>query len=46
MSKSAKAKLDDKLATETHQLREHKIHKIHVAMEVLVYGAEKVTTSK
>jgi hypothetical protein len=46
MSKSAKAKLDEQLATESHQLREQKIHKIFPAMEVLVYGAEKVTTSK
>ena len=46
MSKSAKAKVDEQLATESHQLREQKIHKIRAAMEVLVYGAEKVTTSK
>jgi hypothetical protein len=46
MSKSAKAKVDEQLATESHQLRDQKIHKIRAAMEVLVYGAEKVTTSK
>jgi len=46
MSKSAKAKVDEQLATESHQLREQKIHKICAAMEVQVYGAEKVTTSK
>jgi hypothetical protein len=46
MSKSAKAKVDEQLAKKSHQLQEQKIHKIHAAMEVLVYGAEKVTTSK
>jgi hypothetical protein len=46
MSKSAKAKVDDLLVTESHQLREHKIHKIRAAMEALVYGAEKVSTTK
>jgi len=43
-SKSAKAKVDEQLVTESHQLREQKIHKIRPAMEVQVYGAEKVTT--
>jgi len=46
MSKSAKAKVDDLLATESHQLREQKIHKIRAAMEALVYGAEKVSSTK
>jgi len=46
MSKSAKAKLDDLLPTESHQLWEQKIQKIHTAMEALVYGAEKVSTTK
>ena len=46
MSKSAKAKVDEQLATESHQLREQTIHKTCTAIEVLVYGAEKVTTSK
>jgi hypothetical protein len=46
MSKSAKAKVDEQLATESHQVREPEINKIHAAMEVLVYGAENVTTSK
>jgi len=46
MSKSAKAKVDEQLATESHQLREQIIHKIRAAMEVQVYGAEIVTTSK
>jgi hypothetical protein len=46
MSKSAKAKLDDLLAKESHQLREQKIHKIRAAMEAVVYGAEKVATTK
>jgi hypothetical protein len=38
--------MDDLLATESHQLREQKIHKIHAAMVALVYGAEKVSTTK
>ena len=46
MSKSAKAKVDELLARESHHLREQKIHKIRAAMEVQLYGAEKVTTSK
>jgi len=46
MSKFAKGKGDEQLATESYQLREHKIHKIRAAMDVQVYGAEKVATSK
>jgi hypothetical protein len=46
MSKSVKAKVVNLLVTESHQLREHKIHKIRAAMEALVYGAEKVSTTK
>jgi len=46
MSKSVKVKVDDVLATQSHQLREQKIHKIRAAMEALVYGAEKVSTTK
>jgi len=46
MSKSGKAQVDELLARESHQLREQKIHKIHAAMVVQVYGAEKVTTTK
>jgi len=46
MSKSAKAKVDELLARESHHLREQKIHEICAAMEVQLYGAEKVTTSK
>jgi len=46
MSKSAKAQVDELLARESHQLREQKIHNIRGAMEVQVYGAEKVTTTK
>jgi hypothetical protein len=46
MSKSAKGKVDDLLAKESHQLREQKIHKIHAAMEAVVCGAEKVSTTK
>jgi len=46
MSKSVKAKVHEQFATESYQLREHKIDKICAAMEVQVYGAEKVTTTK
>jgi len=46
MSKSAKAQVDELLARESHQLREQKIHKIRAAMEVQVYGAAKVTSTK
>jgi hypothetical protein len=46
MSKSAKAKVDDMLASESHQLHKQKIYKIQAAMEALVYGAEKVSTPK
>jgi len=46
MPKSSKAKVDDLLAMESYQLPEQKIHKIRAAMEALVYGAEKVSTTK
>jgi len=46
MSKSAKAKVNEQLARESHPLQEQKIHKIRAAMEVLVYRADMVTTSK
>jgi len=46
MSKAAKAKVDDLLATESHQLCEEKIHKIRAAMKALVYRAEKVSSTK
>jgi hypothetical protein len=46
MSKSAKAKVDELLTRESHHLREQKIHKIPAAMEVRLYGAQKITTSK
>jgi len=46
MSKSAKAKVDDMLAGESRLLREQKIHKIRAAMEAVVYGDEKVSTTK
>jgi len=42
MSKSAKAKVDEQLATESHKLRHQTIHKICAAMEVQLYRAEKV----
>ena len=46
ISKSGKAKVDDLVATESYQFREQKIHKIHAEMEALVYGAEKVSSTK
>jgi len=36
----------EKLARESHQLQEQKIDKISAALEVQVYGAEMVTTTK
>jgi len=44
MSKSAKANVDELLATESHLLRKQNIYKIHAAMEALAYGVEKVCT--
>jgi len=38
--------VNEQLARESHQLQDQKIHKLRVAMEVQVYGAAKVTTSK
>jgi len=46
MSKSANAKVDEQLARESQLLWEQKIHRICAAMEVQVYRAEKVTTTK
>jgi len=46
MSTSVKAKVDEQLARESHQLWEQKIHKMSAAMEVQLYGAEKVTTTR
>jgi hypothetical protein len=46
ISKSGKAKMDDLLAMESHQLRVQKIHKICAAIETLVYGAGRVSTTK
>jgi len=46
MPKSAKAQVDELLARDSHQWREQKIHQIHCAMQVQVYGAEKVTIMK
>jgi hypothetical protein len=43
MLKSAKAKVNDLLATESNQLCEPRIDKIRAAMEALAYGAEKVS---
>jgi len=45
MSKSSKAKVDDLLATESHQLLEQTIDKICAAIEAVVYGAEKVSST-
>jgi hypothetical protein len=44
--KSVKAKVDDLVGRKSYQLHEQKIHEIHAAMEALVYGAEKVSTTK
>jgi hypothetical protein len=46
LSKSALAKVNDLLATESVQLCEQKIHMIRAAIEGLVDWAEKVSTTK
>jgi len=46
MLMSAQAWVNDLLPRESHHLREQKIHNASAAMEALVYGAEKVSTSK
>jgi len=46
MSKSAKAQVDEQLAGDSCLLQEQKIHKICAAIEVQVYGVEKVTMTK
>jgi len=46
MSKSAKAKVDDLLATESHQLRKQRIDTIRTAMEALEYRAVNFSTTK
>jgi len=46
MSMSAKANMDNLLPTESHQLCEQKILKIHVAMEALLSRAGKILTTK
>jgi len=46
MSKSANEKVDERLASKSHQLQEQKIQKIRDAMELQVYRTEKITTSK
>jgi hypothetical protein len=44
--KSTKAKEDGLLAMESHQLCEEKIHNVGAGIEALLYGAEKVSTTK
>jgi hypothetical protein len=46
MSKSAKAKVDDLLARDSHYLQEQNIYKIFAVTEALVYGAEMVSTTQ
>jgi len=46
MSKTAKPKVDEKLAIKSHQFWVLKFHTSGVAMEAQVYGLEKVTTEK
>jgi hypothetical protein len=46
MSMSANATVDALLATESAHLCEQKIHKIRAAMEALVDGAEKVSSTE
>jgi GTP-binding protein EngB required for normal cell division len=44
--KSEKDNVNEQLATESHQLQQHKIDTIQATMQVLVYKADKVATSK
>jgi len=46
MSNSIHANVDELLPRESHQLQGQRIHTISPEMEVQVYGAEKVTSSK
>jgi hypothetical protein len=46
MSKSAKAKVNEHLARQSHHLQQQTIQKIRSAMEAQLYRAEQVTTSK
>jgi hypothetical protein len=46
MSKSAKTKVDDLLAKESHLLCKQKIHKICAPLAAVVYGAETVSTTQ
>jgi len=46
MSKSAKAKVDEQLATVSHQLREQQLHTICDVMEIPVYEPDMVTTTQ
>jgi len=40
------AAVDDLLATESHQVPEHRIQNFHAAMQVLLYMADKLSTTK
>jgi len=46
MLKSAKAKVDQQLASDSHQLQEKEMYKICAVMCIQVYGAERVTTTR
>jgi len=46
MSQSARAKVDPLLRRQSPQLRDQIIHEICAALEVQLYGPEKVTTSQ
>jgi hypothetical protein len=44
--KSSKAKVNDHLALESHQLHEKRYIRLVTAMETIVYGVEMVSTTK
>jgi len=43
---SANANVHGLLAMESHELRKEKIYKMNTAMDALVYGAQKISTTK
>ena len=45
MLKSVNAKVDEQLARESHQLEAKKCDRIYAAIEVQVYGVEKISTT-
>lgn len=46
MSTSVNSQVDELFTRDSYQLQDHKIHSIHIAMVVQVYGSEQITTTK